>query len=98
METAIAHSFARNTPNGGCDSIATTALLERSNGRENFMPLVPTPSTFEIDVSCPNCGTKTKKSLVWLRDNDEFVCNHCGTIVDQCRQLVVEVEKTTNAR
>lgn len=71
---------------------------ETKNGRENPMPVVPTPSTFEIDVSCPNCGTKTKKPLVWLRDNDEFVCNQCGTTVDQCGQLVAEVEKTTGAR
>ncbi len=90
--------IARNHPNGGCDSIVVTALLGRLNGRENPMPVVPTPSTFEIDVSCPNCGTKTKKPLVWLRDNDEFVCNQCGTTVDQCGQLVAEVEKTTGAR
>jgi len=61
------------------------------------MQTVP-PSPFEIDVPCSNCGTKTRKSLAWLRSNDEFVCRSCGTIIDQCGQLAIEFERTTGLR
>ncbi len=61
------------------------------------MPIVP-PNPLEIEVPCPNCGTKTKKALAWLRDNHEFVCRNCGTIIDQCEQLAIEFERTTGIR
>ena len=31
----------------------------------------------EIDLSCPKCFKKTKKSIGWLSDNDSFTCT-CG--------------------
>jgi hypothetical protein len=61
------------------------------------MPIVP-PNALEIDVPCPNCGTKTRKTLAWLRDNNEFVCSNCETTVDQCGQLASEFERTTGLR
>lgn len=61
------------------------------------MPIVP-PHSLEIDVPCPNCGTKTRKSIAWLRSNDEFLCRNCGTIIDHCGQLAIEFERTTGIR
>ena len=58
----------------------------------------PPPGLYEIDVSCANCGTKVKKSLGWLKENDEFVCGNCGMIVDQCGRLAFEFEKTSRIR
>lgn len=36
---------------------------------------------FEIDVPCPACGHKTKKSLRWLNANREMDCAGCGATV-----------------
>ncbi len=53
------------------------------------------PNSFEIDVPCANCGSKTKKPLGWLRENNEFVCGNCGTLVDECRRIASEFDKTS---
>ena len=32
----------------------------------------------EIEIPCENCGRKTKKTIRWIKSNNEFVCA-CGT-------------------
>jgi len=34
----------------------------------------------EIELQCENCGRKTKKSMEWIEDHDEFACD-CGTTI-----------------
>jgi hypothetical protein len=34
----------------------------------------------EIELQCENCGGKTKKSMAWIKDNDQFACA-CGTLI-----------------
>jgi uncharacterized Zn finger protein len=34
----------------------------------------------EIELQCETCGGKTKKSIEWIRDHDEFACD-CGTMI-----------------
>lgn len=34
----------------------------------------------EIELECENCGGKTKKSSVWIKDHDQFTCE-CGTLI-----------------
>jgi hypothetical protein len=33
-----------------------------------------------LSIECPKCGSKSKKSLRWIKTHDEFTC-HCGAIV-----------------
>ena len=35
----------------------------------------------EMDVSCPNCGYKVKKTLGWLKSSPEWTCSGCGKVV-----------------
>ena len=49
----------------------------------SFLPGVPMTDIvedLEIELHCENCGRKTKKSVEWVRDHDEFACD-CGTTV-----------------
>jgi transcription elongation factor Elf1 len=32
-------------------------------------------------LPCPKCGHKTKKTLAWIKANDEFTCDGCGGVV-----------------
>ena len=34
----------------------------------------------EIEISCENCGSKTRKSFEWTKDHEEFECG-CGTMI-----------------
>jgi predicted RNA-binding Zn-ribbon protein involved in translation (DUF1610 family) len=34
--------------------------------------------TAQIDIPCPNCGAKTKKTVGWLKAYDDVVCSGCG--------------------
>lgn len=85
-----------NSQMGLAARVTRLVCLSDSICEESEMPI---PSTaLEIDVPCPNCGTKTRKTLVWLRENDEFLCPKCGTTIDGCGQLVTEFERTTGIR
>jgi hypothetical protein len=33
-----------------------------------------------VEISCKSCGSKTKKSVGWMKDHGEFECG-CGTMV-----------------
>jgi hypothetical protein len=33
-----------------------------------------------IELECANCGGKTKKSIGWIKDHDQFTCE-CGTLI-----------------
>jgi hypothetical protein len=33
-----------------------------------------------IELDCANCGGKTKKSIGWIKDHDQFTCE-CGTLI-----------------
>jgi len=54
---------------------------------------IAAPKTLELEVPCPNCGTKTARTLEWLRSHSEFVCRQCGTIVDECDRVAAEHDK-----
>jgi hypothetical protein len=34
----------------------------------------------QIELECESCGVKTKKSIEWATDHDEFTCE-CGTLI-----------------
>ncbi len=51
-------------------------LRQSLNARS--MSMSSASHSFEINVSCGNCGTKTKKTLGWLRENNEFVAVAAG--------------------
>lgn len=34
----------------------------------------------EIEIECKICGGKTKKSMKWVEDHEEFACE-CGTLI-----------------
>lgn len=34
-----------------------------------------------IDIPCPNCGAKAKKSVAWIRRHDEITCAGCGAAI-----------------
>lgn len=38
------------------------------------------PGDEEIELTCKNCGRKTTKSLSWVQDNNEVICD-CGTLI-----------------
>ncbi|CDM59914.1 hypothetical protein LPU83_pLPU83a_0073 (plasmid) [Rhizobium favelukesii] len=35
----------------------------------------------EINIPCPGCGQKTKKSVAWLKANKQFTCDGCSNAV-----------------
>lgn len=35
----------------------------------------------EIGITCPECGKKTKKSVAWIKANDNLTCSGCGSTV-----------------
>ena len=45
----------------------------------------------EIEISCGNCGSRTKKSIGWMKDHNEFECG-CGTMI------LVDASKFRKAR
>jgi len=36
--------------------------------------------TAEIEIKCPKCGTKAKKTIGWLKTHNSMVCR-CGTTI-----------------
>ena len=54
----------------------------------------------EIDLPCPNCGAKTRKSVRWIKNNSQFICS-CGGVIDlkseqfvrELRKVEVEIDK-----
>ena len=34
----------------------------------------------KMEITCENCGSRTKKDLGWLKDHNEFECG-CGTMI-----------------
>lgn len=34
----------------------------------------------EIELTCEDCGVKTKKSIDWINAHDELTCE-CGTLI-----------------
>ena len=34
--------------------------------------------TSKINIPCPECGHKTKKTISWLKANDVMVCGGCS--------------------
>ncbi|AXQ93185.1 hypothetical protein D0Z66_04775 [Cereibacter sphaeroides] len=31
-----------------------------------------------LDIPCPNCGKKTKKTVGWIKTHDSFTCSGCA--------------------
>jgi hypothetical protein len=34
----------------------------------------------EIEITCENCGSTTRKDLAWVKDHSEYECG-CGTMI-----------------
>jgi hypothetical protein len=34
----------------------------------------------EIELACENCGGKTRLSIEWIKEHDQFACE-CGTMI-----------------
>jgi len=48
----------------------------------------------EINIPCPGCGQKTKKSVTWLKANNYFSCEGCGrTVTVDAKELLAGIEK-----
>lgn len=49
-----------------------------------------------LDLPCPKCGKKTKKTVRWVKANKQFTCS-CGTAItldaDQFRAEIAKLEK-----
>jgi DNA-directed RNA polymerase subunit RPC12/RpoP len=35
-----------------------------------------------VELTCPGCGWKTKKSVRWLRNHTEVLCARCGRSIE----------------
>lgn len=35
----------------------------------------------EIDIPCPSCGHKIKKSIGWLQSHDNLTCGGCRKVI-----------------
>ncbi len=42
--------------------------------------MVPDMNDQEIEITCENCGSRTKKDLGWVKDHNEFECG-CGNMI-----------------
>jgi len=42
--------------------------------------MTPDTDKAEVEVTCENCGSKTKKSVAWMKEHGEFECG-CGTMI-----------------
>lgn len=36
----------------------------------------------EIEIPCPGCGEKTKKTVAWLKANHELTCAGCSARIE----------------
>ena len=51
----------------------------------------------QFELECENCGAKTKKSIAWAKDHDEFTCE-CGTLIPvDASKYRKELAKTESA-
>ena len=51
-----------------------------------------------IDLSCPQCQTKIKKTIGWIKQSTQFTCTRCGSIVKlQKDQFIRELKKADKA-
>lgn len=35
----------------------------------------------KVGIPCPKCGHETEKTVAWIKSNDEFICEDCGSTV-----------------
>jgi hypothetical protein len=33
-----------------------------------------------VDLACPGCGHKNRKTVRWLKTHNEFICAGCGKV------------------
>ncbi len=51
-----------------------------------------------VDLSCPQCQRKVKKTIGWIKQNTQFVCAGCGSIVKLKKdQFIRELTKADKA-
>jgi transcription elongation factor Elf1 len=36
----------------------------------------------EIGIPCPGCGHNTKKSIGWLKTQNQLTCGGCGKVIE----------------
>jgi transposase-like protein len=47
-----------------------------------------------IDLPCPQCGKKTKKSIGWIKNHANFTCRGCKSVIDlSSKQFQREIAK-----
>ena len=52
----------------------------------------------EIGIPCPKCGEKTEKSIAWIRSNNNFVCDGCGSAINvEADKLLAGIKKAEQA-
>ena len=55
-------------------------------------------SKASISFSCSGCGHEAKKSMQWLRANDEFICPACGgTVSLESDQMAVALKQADHS-
>jgi ribosomal protein S27E len=43
---------------------------------------MPSPlDSSAVDVPCPGCGHKNRKTVGWLKTHDQMTCGGCGKVV-----------------
>ena len=47
----------------------------------------------EIDITCPKCGRKTKKTIGWVKTHKKFTCICATDIMLDTSQLKTEIAK-----
>ena len=54
----------------------------------------------DLEITCTNCNSKTKKTIGWIKNNSEFICA-CGTRIhldaSQFRTQIAEVERSISS-
>ena len=51
-----------------------------------------------LEIPCPECGEKARKSIAWLKSNRQFTCAGCGSTINlQAEGLLAGIEEVEKA-
>lgn len=50
--------------------------------------------TQQVGLPCPKCAHRAEKTIAWIKANDDFLCEACGTHVSmKSEQLLAGIKK-----
>lgn len=51
-----------------------------------------------LGIPCPACGHKTKKTIAWIKANEQMICDGCGrTVTLECEKLIEGINQANCA-